>query len=80
VIKLSYENFFQFNNEVKLGFGGRIQNTKDLKFRKASKVGKLRRQSVIEFSLKKCFQSKSEMKLRFKGRNRNTKDLEFLKA
>jgi hypothetical protein len=65
---------------MKLGFGGRIQNSKDLKFRRASKVGKLRRQNVIELSFKKCFQSKSEVKLRFKGRIRNTKDLELLKT
>jgi hypothetical protein len=65
---------------MRLGFGGRIQNTKDLKFWKASKVGKLKRKSVIEISFKKCFQSKSEMKLKFKGKIWNTKDLELLKT
>jgi len=29
VIKLSIKNKFQSKSEVKLGFGGRIQNTKD---------------------------------------------------
>ncbi len=45
-------------NEVKLGFGGRIQNSKELKVQRGSRVGELKRQSVIELSLRKFFQSK----------------------
>jgi hypothetical protein len=37
-------------SEVKLGFGGRIWNTKDLEFWKGSKVGKLKRESAIELT------------------------------
>jgi hypothetical protein len=38
---------------VKLGFGGRIWNAKELEVQRGLKVGKLRRQSVIELSIKK---------------------------
>jgi hypothetical protein len=53
---------------VKLGLRGRTQNTKDLEFRKGSRVGELRRKNAIELSLKKFIQSKNEMKLGFGGR------------
>jgi len=38
---------------VKLGFGGRIWNAKELEIWRGSKAGKLRKQSAIEFSIKK---------------------------
>jgi hypothetical protein len=42
-------------NEVKLGFGGRIWNSKELKVQRGSRVGELRRQKVIELSFRKFF-------------------------
>jgi len=38
---------------MKLGFGGRIWNAKELEVQKGSKAGKSKRQSVIELSIKK---------------------------
>jgi hypothetical protein len=38
---------------VKLGLGGKIWNAKELEVQMGSKVGKLRRQNVIELSIKK---------------------------
>jgi hypothetical protein len=42
---------------VKLGFRGRIWNAKELEIRRGSKVGKLKRQSVIELFIKKFYLS-----------------------
>jgi hypothetical protein len=53
---------------MKLGFWRRIWNTKDLEVWRGSKVGKLRRQSMIKLSFKKFFQFKSEVKLGFGGK------------
>jgi hypothetical protein len=43
---------------MKLGFGGKIQNTKDLELWKGSKAKELKRQSTIKLSLKNFFQFK----------------------
>jgi hypothetical protein len=40
---------------VKLRFGGRIQNTKDLELEKGLRARKLKKQSVIKLSIKKFF-------------------------
>jgi hypothetical protein len=40
---------------MKLGFGGRIWNTKDLELCKGSRAGELKRQNTIKLSIKKVF-------------------------
>jgi hypothetical protein len=48
MIELSFKKFIQSKDEVKLGFGGRFRNTKDLEFRRGSKARELRRQNTIK--------------------------------
>jgi hypothetical protein len=51
-IKFSFKKFLKCRSEVKLGFGGKNWNIKDLKLQRGSRVGELKRQSTIELSFK----------------------------
>jgi hypothetical protein len=61
---------------MKLGFGKRIWNAKELEVQKGSKVGELRKQSMTQLSIMNFSKCKSQMKLGFGGRIWNVKELE----
>jgi hypothetical protein len=75
VIKLSIKKFFQCKNEMKLGFGRRIQNAKELDVWNGSRAKELRRQIMIGLSIKKFSQCRNEVKIGFGGKTQNAREL-----